>query len=471
MDSAVQVPKVVLRKLSSYRADEIYSGFIEKQKRAAMNQEYYLQDYIDFLFVRKDGKRLGYISYATKDRQGNYQTEFINLDTDYDKLFILINRNIDKHQYLSFQSYKTARKRTKNNILSINACYVDLDIYTKGRSINETKKYVDDLVLKKKIPNYTFFNSSGQGCYAIWKLDSDSKNLQQQKEVVESFQGYLVDLLKDYGADSGAKSIVQQYRIPNTMNLKTNKASKIVKFNALKYNWKDLISYLPKDQSNKTNRKPKTKKKVSSKVYRKRKNIFVVLNPYTLHKKRAEDIETLVELRGYDITGSRNNILFVYHYLNMRIYNNDVERALEATFNLNAELVEPMDQEELRSYLVSSERAAFENEENDAKGYNYRNDTLIQHLEITKEEQQYLQTIIDKEVKAERRNARERKSRRNKKGLTKRKAQKVKNYQAVITLFQQGYKQKDISDKLSLSKSYVSKIIREYREKSKEEGN
>lgn len=114
--------------------------------------------------------------------------------------------------------------------------------------------------------------------------------------------------------------------------------------------------------------------------------------------------------------------------------------ALYYTLNLNDDFVEPLEEKEVKSLVKSSVRAYQDHLEDKTKGYNYKNETLIDLLEITEDEQVHLKTIISKSVKYQRNN--ERRTPRNEDGLTKRQMDK----QALIAQIQayktQGYTQK-----------------------------
>lgn len=85
-----------------------------------------------------------------------------------------------------------------------------------------------------------------------------------------------------------------------------------------------------------------------------------------------------------------------------------VEVALYYTLNLNDDFVEPLEEKEVKSLVKSSVRAYYDHLEDKTKGYNYKNETLIDLLEIKEDEQAHLKTIIFKSIKYARNNERHR---------------------------------------------------------------
>ena len=93
-------------------------------------------------------------------------------------------------------------------------------------------------------------------------------------------------------------------------------------------------------------------------------------------------------------------------------------------------------------------------------GYNYNNETLIELLEISKQEQQYMKTIIGQQEKYRRNNSRRREARRNEDGLTSREQQALTLKQKVQVLKGEGLAQKEIADRLGVSQQHVSRLLR-----------
>ncbi|MGL5087578.1 MAG: helix-turn-helix domain-containing protein, partial [Clostridium sp.] len=78
---------------------------------------------------------------------------------------------------------------------------------------------------------------------------------------------------------------------------------------------------------------------------------------------------------------------------------------------------------------------------------------------ISHEEQRELSTIISDNIKVERKNNKERASRRNDKGLTKREEQKEETKNKIFKLKDKGFNNSEIAEKMGINRVTVSKII------------
>ncbi|RDY22390.1 helix-turn-helix domain-containing protein, partial [Romboutsia maritimum] len=100
----------------------------------------------------------------------------------------------------------------------------------------------------------------------------------------------------------------------------------------------------------------------------------------------------------------------------------------------------------------------------DKEGYWYKNDTLIDMLYITYEEQRHLKTIIGKEEKYSRRRVKDKEyqknKRRNDKGLTKKQQELQDLKEKVIELKESGLSIRKIADKLGKSKGTIENILK-----------
>lgn len=466
-----------------YSAEKYYIATLTKDTPVGAGLT--LEQYIDLLFFRGNEYSVdcGYVSYGSKSKNNEHQipnvsgqnnnkkqeknwvSKSFHLNSNLIGLYNCIeinNKSLD--QYMSFNTYYRAGTRKQGDLRQINAFYVDLDIYTKKKSLKATQRYLDNLIRKNLLPPYTFFVSSGRGCYAIWCVNHLQGKSRKVLKKTKQIQNHICNLLKNYGSDAVAKALDQPFRIPGTYNTKAGKRAEILCYNEeAYYELEDFFEFVPFEKD-KVDTKPKRKSHLDPTTRPKGGKIKRLYNPYTLFVARLQDIEKLIELRNFDVRGSRNNFLFVYHYYQMKTKRCQIGAARKETIELNSRFLEPLEEEEVLNLIQSSENRAIMSEEvNQEHGYRYKTSTLLRLYDITEEEEKHLKTLISNKTKSNRRNEKERKARRNKEGLTKREAQKIENFNTVVDLFQQGYKQIDIARKTNLSKSYISQIIKEYR--------
>ncbi|MGL5151390.1 MAG: DNA-binding response regulator, partial [Clostridium sp.] len=259
-------------------------------------------------------------------------------------------------------------------------------------------------------------------------------------------------------------------RLPNTINPKNNQECRVIyQDDKLEYSMYDLREqFLNYDKKKKLGKVIKENKKVI-------KNAF--FNSYSLHIARVEDIITLCELRNYNVRGYRNMIIHCYAYW-IGIYERDEEVLQEKVEELNDKFLSPLRQSEIRSILRSVDKAVERFIEynqsigegkdkrvtkgmRDKGGYWYKNETLIERLDITENEQKNMKTIIGIRVKYDRKNKKRNENRRNENGLTE-KQQELEDLKINVTeLKKKGYNNSQIAKELKINRTKVIRILKE----------
>ena len=276
----------------------------------------------------------------------------------------------------------------------INAVYVDLDFYKYSLSSEEVLSHIDFLVETERLVQPTFVVYSGRGMYLFWQIESVPAKYKQVLKLFDHIQSFFIDTLKELGADSQAKDVARVLRVPTSFNTKTGEEVRILQFHHYRYTMRYLQQFMNdalminlEDLQKPKKKTPKTKSKVK-----------YLYNAFTLAVARANDLKKLCQLRNYDIAGYRNAFVHVYAYLMFLVHNNyHVARGMICDFN--EDLQEPLSKSEMEAIVKSTFKAYEGHREDISKGYNYKNETLINLLAITEEEQQQLQTIIDKKEK------------------------------------------------------------------------
>lgn len=359
-------------------------------------------------------------------------------------------------------------RRDSKNIRQFRSLYIDLDYNTY--SFNQLVYEMWELVLDKKIPEPTMVVASGRGAHVYWRIKHAPY---QALSTWQELEDYLYKQLKHLGADKKATDAARVLRLPDTINSRNNAECKVMILNdKVTYSMYDLreeyLKWKPKafkevEVENKINNK-----KVKSKVLQ-------FFTSYTLHIARAEDILTLCKLRNYKVTGYRNMILHCYAYWLGVTHRNQKELS-ELVYELNKKFTESLKQNEVDAILRcvpkviekfldyeqglrSGEVKRVSKRMRDKGGYWYKNETLIERLDITLEEQKYLKTIISTEVKYTRNNKRRREARRNENGLT-RKQQELQDFKyKILELKAKGLNNTQIAKILECDRKKVSRLV------------
>lgn len=356
------------------------------------------------------------------------------------------------------------KKRLVRNIRHLRALYIDLDLDLNRIGKAEAVYKVFILAEEGKIPRPTLVVDSGRGIHLYWRIQNAPYTALYTWQQLED---YLYNNLKHLWADRSATDAARLLRLPNTINSRNNEPCKVLYVDhELIYSMYDLrekfLRYGGESSHTKKDKRGKNKGKITR-----------IFNSYSLHLTRIQDIEMLCQLRNWDIKGYRNKVLHCWIYWN-GIYERDLAQLEKMALEFNNTFSEPLDDQVVEAVVLSCDRAIesflehqrrLTNEENlsgsegplRATGYNYRNSTLIDMLDITEEEQRHLKTIISTNERYRRSNIK--RTPRNENGLTSRQQKKRDNIEAVEELARQGFKQVEIAKKLGLNQSNVSRIL------------
>lgn len=352
----------------------------------------------------------GWITLAKKDPDTN---RFFQFHYQPEELAASLSQWTGEDIYYSQNTFYKPQRRI-DNIRQLRSLYVDLDVYNKGLSPEWVLGKLEHESFGQTIPEPNMVIFSGRGLVLVWNINPIPYMAMPLWRAVEN---YFMEQLKDLGADPKATDPARIFRLAGTVNSKNNAVVKAVYRHAYRYDIHDLqYDYLPElSPKSQTNRKKGPKPK-----------LIRLFNTYTLHLSRARDIAKLVELRHGDMDGYRETICFLYRYFTC-CYTSDPQQALEDTLDLNSEFTRPLREKEVITATKSAEKAwaAKTNALADAAakaagypgaGYNIKNTKLIEWLDITKEEQMELSSIIDG-VEKRRRNTQAKKQARRAAGI------------------------------------------------------
>jgi hypothetical protein len=222
--------------------------------------------------------------------------------------------NHDTNVYQSQNGFR-GNRRLVNNVSAITSFYVDFDTY----KIPELDGIEADDLLTKVLNKYpwlpvpTAIFDSGRGFYMEWvfstPIDRGKLPRWQEAEVI------LVELLKSFGADPGAKDAARVLRVIGSINTKNGEKVEAYVQTGERVSFSKVSSVIINNglpllyESKEGN-----KQNVSSKPYKPTDRQKISgLSRYQLMLSRMGDCQTLAGLRGSPFMGDyRARLLFVY---------------------------------------------------------------------------------------------------------------------------------------------------------------
>ena len=380
-------------------------------------------EYID----RVHGNSKGWITRSCIDENGYSQWHYKYLEL---KETDLTGENI----YITLNTFYKPCRRLEC-IKELNFVYIDLDYYKTKYTKEQVIMNLESNYFNKIIPATNYIIDSGRGLALLWNIN---KVPSQALPLWKAIQEYLYHQLKEFGADRQALDATRVLRVPGSINSKSKTVVSIIDEYDYIYDLREIQKeFLPE-------LKPKEKKKGRP------KKINYVYRERSLYYARIQDITKLCELREYDLRGHREIILFLYRYY-LCSFTEDVQKALEDVLELNSMFIYPLKEKEVIRATRSAEKCYLDNN----KEYRYKNDTLIELLEITEDEEIQMSTIISKTEYKRRNNEYNKKKYKEKlkvEGkLSKKEEVKVRR-EKIKDLLAEGLSQKEIYNLLKISK-------------------
>lgn len=338
------------------------------------------------------------------------------------------------------------RKRNKANVLQLRMLWQDID---NVKDIEATINAIDKLVLEDKLPQYHKIVNSGRGIHVKWVI-RDYAGTQKNIKAWESLQRYLYKQLKSLGADRNAIDVARVLRIVGSYNSKSNTVVKeIVNKNFLPYDLYELY--------NQFIYKPYKENETVQKNTKKKSKVRLLTSSYNLNKSRLMDLEKLLELRNNEMYDVRNKFMMLYgtYYLLCGASSEDTEQRL-LELNEIIKSKKRASKSEIKTIVRNGLKRA-DGSSDDSSLLLPKNETIIEMLQITEEEQKFLKTIINTDTKNNRRNERKRANRRNEEGLTSREAKKKELIEKIKELKAKGLTQNIVKEKLNVGIATVKR--------------
>lgn len=380
-------------------------------------------EYIDTIH----GESEGWITKAEISKQREFSQWHYHVED-------LIKQDFDKEDvYISMSTFYKPMRRIET-IKELTNNFIDLDTYKTGFTKTQILMNLEENYFNRSIPRPNLIIDSGRGLGLIWNIE---KVPYMALPLWKAVQEYLYSQLKEFGADRKALDATRVLRVAGSINSKSGTRVTILEKYEYKYTLREIQrEFLPDLDENKSKKKGRPKKVVY--VHRER----------SLYQGRILDLVKLCELRNYDVKGHREIILFLYRYYLCYFYE-DEKKALEDVLELNKDFIQPLSEKEVIRATGSAEKV-FKSKD---KQYKYKNETLIEFLDISEYEQTHMNIIIGKEEYKRR----DREYQKNKyleklnlEGkMTKKEELKILR-EKIKALREEGLKNKDISSQLNI---------------------
>jgi len=403
----------------------------------------------------------GFITVAVKDKYKKWTQHHYKKHELENNIFKLLGLNIDT--YMSINSFYVP-KRSTECVRHINSLYVDIDNHSSKKvNVNSILYFLEEDFFYKVIPIPSLIIETGRGLALYWVLEHLPKQglplwtlvQEQLYKKVKDIESYIQNI----EVDPTALDVSRVFRISGSRNTKSKTLAKIYSYDEVKYRLDEIIEgYFPELEIVKKEKKKKIK------LTDNQKKIVYFHTIYSLHYSRLLDLVKLQQLRKGKCTGYREVMCFLYRYYNC-LYVRDYDIALKNTLEFNSKFTEPLQYIEVVKATKKAEEAYEEWLKNEPVikngrvykrgGYNYTSNKLIELLNVTKEEQKHLITIIGKDEKYRRNNIR--RTPRNKEGLTPRQQEKAKKEKLIKELVNKGLNKSQVADELGVNRSTITR--------------
>ena len=427
-----------------------------------------------------------YRSVATYEKRKYWKESFF-----YDEKHRIHYLNTLKEQeidvYGSVNEFSMA-KRSEATIVKLNKLMCDLDCHEGGFNEWVTLEVLRADFFGSQVPYPSEVVNSGRGLHLYWYLEDEGReSLAKWKTVQQIILNSLAPISEQTSCNVDFKCIdpARVLRVEGTWNTKSKSPCRLIEKTNLTYTLDDILecfygvnlddlkpfnSNPNKDTGNDKKTLTGAKNALNERgewkdLKVKRTNgIVSVFNAYSLLTCRATDFRKLLELRGGDMEGMRDDFLTKYAWTIIS-KKDDLEKLERELHGINSLFKNPLKDKEVSykaQYIFNKFnkeviKGADTSQFTEFDRYWYRNTTIIRDLNITMDEQRHMLTIISKEEKNRRKSEREKKARRNENGLTKREQDKADNIAKVQECKARGVSQSATKEETGLSLGSVRK--------------
>lgn len=458
----------------------------------------------------------GYACYCL-GRVYNDRKEWSNNLTDnLEQLNIYrADNRMDWNNYLSVSTFRRCSRRCESNVKEVKRLYVDMDAHDNPINFNEAKLLADYMLDNwfdgEELPELNYIIFSGRGLQVLFTLNG-CENVpewkQYQTALLKTCQTLLEQLKHHSLSEAGdvalehnveidvLKDAARVMRVPDTTNLKQNVDAKLLysdeeheytlhelNTNYIAFN-NDNLGTIEEKKTLKKNKSKEKKKKTKSEPTERDVDLSGIdmnekqgIDPHFFEiidktiKPRLTDLETLIRLRneaGTD-SGYRNNLISIYipTLVSCGYKNEDV---VKEAHRINSLFNKLLKQAEVNDWLNSCLKKKEIVNADGQKGvsrvfYRFYTNTIIEKLQITKDEQESMKVLCDEKLKRKR-NREKNKDKQNanrrevyaQKTADKRKAKEERN-KRIHELSADGLSARQIAKQLGVNASTVSRVL------------
>lgn len=350
---------------------------------------------IELIYPNDDNCYVGMIS----KKSGLFKSYNVRSLKDKDKLRNILNYLGKEDIYMSLNTFKTMRERTRRNIFSISILPVDVD-YKKIKAFKDLEKFqiiqiLKDEIFDKRIPTPTYIEV-GNNIRLIYSVETcycpkDRDNL---KILCTRICEVFAKELKEYGAEK--QNIESYMRIPTSINSRNGAKVELIPCeDTIIYTVRELQE-LWLDELPKWYKRKKGRVKANNKVVK-------IHNVFVLNSNRLRDLEKIQEwLNEIGQTDLRVRMNFLYRnftlvlikYQNGKLTEEDFKYAEEQMLKFNSKFIEPC-----RPHVIARNTRNVNTNQ-----YLYKNETLVNYLELSWEkcEELELQSIYKPKTREDR---------------------------------------------------------------------
>lgn len=423
---------------------------IEREKQYAKSEVKENSKLMEAIYPNEDECFARLFSKTGYKRKNNMYP--ISALKDGDKLYQILKSNgKSEDMMVNLNPFRTMKSTARNNLFCINNIAIDID-YRNIKDFEDLAPESIIILLEMDFfgnaipaPTYIEYGHQVRLIYAI-ETCYIPKNRDNVVRLAQRVSEVFAKRLKDYGAEK--QNIESYYRLPGSINSKDGSEIHMVMYNdAIRYTLNELqelwLDELPNWYKRKKGRKQLGK-------------VTKLHNVYALNTNRLLDFEKIQsDLNDRGITDLRARLCFLYRnyvlvrekYQKGELSEEDFEKAEDEMLKFNAKFNYPM-----REHVIESATRVV-----NYRQYLYKNETLLNFLELDWEEAESLelQSIFKPKTPEEWNKEYYINSLKKKDKLTKQE-EVTERREKIKDLLQKGLKQKDICCTLKISKrTYV----------------